>query len=166
MLVKSWPLASRHLFKINPLASPLCQRHWAPTRRPISYLSNPFIFSKKRLSFPYFLISVLDWQGMYQFFGVDKKFIISCFLVETDAPESESTDLDIWLCYNFSRSQWNWMKVFTFQVLNLFLAKVDDVLGGKPELDTFKRGSDKVSVVFKRGCNKFFRYLLIIFFCL
>ena len=45
------------------------------------------------------------------------------------------------------------MKVATFQVLNLFLAKVDDVLGGKPELDTFKRGSDKVSVVFKRGCN-------------
>ena len=40
-----------------------------------------------------------------------------------------------------------------FSGLNLFLAKVDDVLGGKPELDTFKRGSDKVYVVFKRGCN-------------
>ena len=33
-----------------------------------------------------------------------------------------------------------------FSGLNLFLAKVDDVLGGKPELDTFKRGSDKVYV--------------------
>ena len=108
MLVRSWLLASRHLFKINPLASTLCQRHWAPTRPPI-FTCLILLSSVKRALYSSSLSYSCSWlaRNVYPIFCVDKKFLISCFLVKSRL-----------ISRNLSQLIWTYGSATTSQGLN------------------------------------------------
>ena len=101
-------LASRHLFKINPLASTLCQRHWAPTRPPI-FTCLILLSSVKRALYFSSLSYSCSWlaRNVYPIFCVDKKFLISCFLVKSRL-----------ISRNLSQLIWTYGSATTSQGLN------------------------------------------------